>query len=57
VAAGDPGHGEQLVLSWFAYGDTEDEVDQDLARVFRNIGAACASISQEITTALNAPAR
>jgi hypothetical protein len=54
AAPNDPGHGEQVVLSYFAYGNTEDQVDENLARVFRNISAACTVISQEIATALAA---
>jgi hypothetical protein len=57
AAPNDPGHGEQVVLSYFAYGNTEDQVDENLARVFRNISAACMVISQEIAAALAARAK
>jgi hypothetical protein len=50
----DPGHGEQVMLSFFAYGNTEDEVDANLLRVFRNTTASCTLISNEIAAALAA---
>jgi hypothetical protein len=56
-AADDPGHGEHVMLSFFAYGNTDDEVDEDLSRVFRNITASCALISKEMAAALNARLR
>jgi len=57
AAPNDPGHGEQVMLSFFAYGNTAEEVDENLARVFRNITAACTVISQEITAVLAARAK
>jgi hypothetical protein len=54
AADGDPGHGQHLMLSFWAYGDTEDGVYVNLGRVFKNIGAACAAVSNEITMSLEA---
>lgn len=56
-AADDPGHGEQVMLSFFGYGNTDDEVDENLSRVFRNITAGCALISKEMAAALAARGR
>jgi hypothetical protein len=44
----DPGFGMHLLLSFWAYGDTEDEVYQNLGRLFENMGVACRSVSAEI---------
>jgi hypothetical protein len=54
AADDDPGHGQHLMLSFWAYGDTEDEVYVNLGRIFRNIGVACAAVSNEITRSLKA---
>jgi hypothetical protein len=53
----DTGHGEQVTLSYFAYGDTDDQLDENLARAFRNISVACSVMSTEISRALNARER
>ena len=54
AADNDPGHGQHLMLSFWAYGDTEDEVYVNLGRVFKNIGVACAAVSNEIKRSLEA---
>ncbi len=54
AADDDPGHGQHLMLSFWAYGDTEDEVYVNLGRIFRNIGVACTAVSNEITRSLKA---
>lgn len=54
AADDDPGHGQHLMLSFWAYGDTEDEVYVNLGRIFRNIGVACEAVSKEITKSLKA---
>ncbi len=51
----DPGYGDHLMLSFFAYGNTDDEVDENLSRVFRNITESCVLISQEMASALTHP--
>ncbi|MDF2435293.1 MAG: hypothetical protein JWP44_4924 [Mucilaginibacter sp.] len=48
----DPGFGKHLMLSFFAYGDDEDQAYDNLSRVFRNIGHACGSLSEEIAASL-----
>jgi len=48
----DPGYGDHLMLSFFAYGNTENEVDENLSRVFKNITESCVLISQEMASAL-----
>src|SRR5665213_615390 len=51
----DPGYGDHLMLSSFAYGNTDDEVDESLSRVFQNITESCVLISQEMASALKPP--
>lgn len=48
----DPGYGRHLMLSFWAYGDTEGEVFSTLGRVFGNIGVACQSVSNEINDSI-----
>jgi hypothetical protein len=47
----DPGLGEHVMLSFWAYGDDESIVLTNLRRVFDNIWAACRSISDEVAAA------
>jgi len=51
----DPGFGEHLMLSFWAYGDNDAAVFGSLQRVFTNVWTACRQISAEIEAAL-APA-
>ena len=51
----DPGYGDHLMLSFFAYGDTDVEVDENLSRVFKNITRSCVLISQKMASALRHP--
>jgi hypothetical protein len=50
----DPGFGQHVILSFWAYGNTEAEVYANLERVFRNIRQACAAISTQINSAMDA---
>lgn len=43
----DPGRGEQLMLSFWAYGKDDDEAFASLERVFTNIWTACRSLVGE----------
>jgi hypothetical protein len=54
AADDDPGYGQHLMLSFWAYGETEYEVYVNLGRLFRNIGVACEAVSKEITKSLKA---
>lgn len=51
-AADDPGLGKQLMLSFWAYGNSEAELYQNLERVFGNIWTACRNLSYEIEAGL-----
>jgi hypothetical protein len=51
----DPGYSDHLMLSFFAYGNTDDEVDENLSSVFKNITESCVLISQEMASALKQP--
>jgi len=44
--ADDPGFGHHLMLSFWAYGNNEDESFHNLNRVFENIWIACRSVSK-----------
>ncbi|MCF8203517.1 MAG: hypothetical protein K9J82_00455 [Methylotenera sp.] len=45
----DPGHGNQVTLWFWAFGDTEAAVFANLDRIFSNIWAACRITSDAIT--------
>lgn len=47
--ADDPGHGHQVMLWFWAFGDTEMAVFANLNRIFGNIWAACRATSEAIT--------
>jgi hypothetical protein len=49
----DPGQGNHLMLSFWAYGDTEDEVYENLGRVFQNIRLSCNALSEEIDASVH----
>lgn len=52
----DSGIGMHLMVSFWAYGDDNDQVFSNLDRLFSNVRRACESVSQEIRQA-TAPAR
>jgi len=51
--ADDPGYGRHLMLSFWAYGSTNDETFGNLERIFNNIRYACQAISDEINQSLS----
>lgn len=52
--ANDPGFGHHLMLTFFAYGQTEEETFESLNRVFKNIRVTAEKISALIGEGLNA---
>jgi hypothetical protein len=54
VAADSPGYGRHLTLNFFAYGNDERHVFNNLERLFRNLWSACRLVSDEIEEALSA---
>ena len=44
----DPGHGNQVTLWFWAFGDTEAAVFANLGRIFGNLWAACRATSEAI---------
>lgn len=51
---GDPGLGRHLMLTWFAYGDTEADAFTMLDRTFKNIWSALRSTADEIRRGVEA---
>lgn len=51
-AEDDSGHGQHLMLNFWAYGRDEDHAFESLDRLFRNLQVACRQLNQNIETAL-----
>ena len=55
AAENSPGYGRHLMLSFFAYGNDEPLVFNNLDRLFRNLWTACHLLSREMQDALTRP--
>lgn len=47
-AEDDPGRGQHLMLSFWAYGKDEGQAFENLDRLFRNVQAACRQLNEQI---------